>query len=152
MNDHLPRYIEIETSRLCNRRCGWCPNGTHNDRTIQDLMPWPLFTRIVDELAEAGYQGWLALHNYNEPLANPRLDEELAHLRARLSSARASVFTNGDFLDRRRFERLHELGLAYLRVSVYPTTATSQSRAPDPAALSRWLRRKGLSTSAAWSL
>ena len=24
----LPRYVEVETSRRCNRSCAWCPTGS----------------------------------------------------------------------------------------------------------------------------
>jgi MoaA/NifB/PqqE/SkfB family radical SAM enzyme len=150
MTDELPRYIEVETSRLCNRRCGWCPNSTHDDRSVQELMPWPLLTRIIEELAEAGYRGWLALHNYNEPLANPRLEEELAYIREQLPGVRSSVFTNGDLLDRHRFERLRALGLAYLRVSVYPSAMTSPPIPRDGDVIERWLSRKNLADFAPW--
>jgi hypothetical protein len=34
----LPSYMEVETSRRCNRTCQWCPNGEHNARRRQQLM------------------------------------------------------------------------------------------------------------------
>jgi hypothetical protein len=43
-------------------------------------MAWSVFARITGELGETGYSGFLALHNYNEPLLNPRLDQELARI------------------------------------------------------------------------
>jgi len=86
----LPRYVEVETSRRCNRSCAWCPNGEHTVRRRQELMDWTLFRRIVDELGALDYGGWLAFHNYNEPLANPRLHAELGLLRGLFSGTIAS--------------------------------------------------------------
>ncbi|MCS7483803.1 hypothetical protein ACFFQW_38325 [Umezawaea endophytica] len=63
----LPRYIELEISRRCNRTCSWCPNGEQPARHDQELMPSPLFEKITAELGGLGYGGWLANHNYNEP-------------------------------------------------------------------------------------
>jgi hypothetical protein len=75
----LPRCVEVETSRRCNRSCTWCPNGEHTERRRQELMDWTLFRRIVDELGTLRYGGWLAFHNYHEPLLNRRLMPERAH-------------------------------------------------------------------------
>ena len=66
------RYIELETSRLCNRVCPWCPNSITGSRRQQAFLPWPLLERALDALSKAQYQAWIALHSYNEPLANPR--------------------------------------------------------------------------------
>ncbi len=60
------RYVEAATSRLCNRTCSWCPNGHSGARREQQLMPWPVFAKVITELGDARYAGFLALHNYNE--------------------------------------------------------------------------------------
>jgi hypothetical protein len=89
------RYVEVETARYCNRTCLWCPNGHTGARRVQQLMPWPLLAKVAAELGEAGFVGFFALHNYNEPLANPRLHDELALLRAAAPEARPAIYTNG---------------------------------------------------------
>lgn len=150
MTDKLPQYVEIETSRFCNRTCAWCPNGTSGLRTTQELMSWDLFNRILEEFAALHYTGWIALHNYNEPLANPRLLEELVCLRRYLPGSRLSIFTNGDLLNLDRLNSLQRVGVAYLRVSLYPALR----RVSEPVnadVIHTWLLRKGFDTITAWS-
>jgi hypothetical protein len=151
-----PRYIEIETSRLCNRRCGWCPNGLFETRREQELMPWELYQRVVREIGELGFAGWLALHNYNEPLLNSRLLREIAEAREAIPRGVISIFTNGDYLSRQMLDDLWSAGTGYLRVTLYPpNTAKSIESTTDAATrqsrLARWLHAKGLDALGAWS-
>lgn len=141
------RYVEVETSRYCNRTCEWCPNGHSGARRSQQLMSWSLFAKVTAELRDAGYAGFIALHNYNEPLANPRLHEELDRLRATASQARPAIYTNGDLLKRDGLERLLAIGVKYVRVTRYPHRA---SVPPTVEALRRWLKQAGLSKTFEW--
>jgi hypothetical protein len=143
------RYVEVETARYCNRTCPWCPNGHTGARRVQQLMPWPLLAKVAAELGEAGFAGFFALHNYNEPLANPRLHGELALLRAAAPEARPAIYTNGDLLKRDGLERLLAAGVRYVRVTRYPHRADV---APTEAALRRWLAQAGLADAPGWQL
>lgn len=146
----LPRFIELETSRYCNRRCEWCPNGGSTSRTIQELMPWTLFARITRELQDLDYQGWIALHNYNEPLANPRLFEEIDLLRQRLASAKPCIFTNGDLLRLETVHRLRDAGVRYLRVTRYPRLSKAGAP-PIGEDITAWLAKTDLAAEADWT-
>jgi hypothetical protein len=119
------RYVEIETSRYCNRTCSWCPNGHTTTRRAQQLMDWHLFAKITAELGTAAFAGFFAFHNYNEPLANPRLFEEIAQVRRDIPEATPAIYTNGDLLNPSTVERLSGQGMTYLRVTRYPTAHTS---------------------------
>jgi hypothetical protein len=92
-------------------------------------------------LGSLRYGGWLANHNYNEPLLNLRVFEELAHVRAVLPQAKPAIYTNGDVLREPMLARLLDAGVRYLRVTRYPhrpeTPATFE-------ALHTWARRAGL--------
>lgn len=145
----LPRYIEVETSRRCNRVCSWCPNGSHATRREQELMPWPLYDKIARELGELGYGGWWAYHNYNEPLLNPRLKREIAHLREVVPDARPTIYTNGDRLTPDLLRDLLGLGVEYLRVTRYPKNANA-GELPDHDVIRRWLVRRGLADQLDW--
>jgi radical SAM family protein/iron-sulfur cluster protein len=138
-----PEFVELETSRYCNRRCLWCPNGANEARTVQELMPWVLFRKILADLASIDFKGWLALHNYNEPLANPRLFRELRLIRALLPSSRPSIFTNGDLLTQPFARKLSDAGVNYLRVMRYPTNK-AYGRKPSGLGVSHWLQRNNL--------
>jgi radical SAM protein with 4Fe4S-binding SPASM domain len=141
------RYVEVETARYCNRTCSWCPNGHTGARRVQQFMPWPLLAKVAAELGEAGFAGFFALHNYNEPLANPRLHAELGLLRAAAPGARPAIYTNGDLLKREGLERLLAAGVRYVRVTRYPHRADV---APTEAALRRWLAQAGLAEAFGW--
>jgi hypothetical protein len=141
------RYVEVETARYCNRTCPWCPNGQSGARRTQQLLPWPLLAKVATELGAAQFAGFVALHNYNEPLANPRLCEELVLLRAAVPQARPAIYTNGDLLKRDGLERLLAAGVKYLRVTRYPHRADV---APTEEALQRWLRQAGLAEAFSW--
>ena len=46
----FPRVILIDTISFCNLRCSMC---FHNRmKRKKGIMPWPLFTKIIDEIAE----------------------------------------------------------------------------------------------------
>jgi radical SAM protein with 4Fe4S-binding SPASM domain len=111
-------------------------------------MEWETFVRIVDDLARIHYAGWFAFHNYNEPLANPRLLTEMHYVREHLSEAKTSIFTNGDYLTTSRLEELVAAGLRYLRVTLYPL------RGPEliePAnRIDDWLARRELDLVGTW--
>lgn len=141
------RYVEVETSRFCNRRCSWCPNGSSDARRVQELMEWTLFDKIVTELGGLNYAGFFAFHNFNEPLANPRIFEEITHLRHAIPEAKPAIYTNGDLLDSDRLRRMLDLGVGYVRVTRYPHRATVT---PTYDALHRFLGRAGLAEEYEW--
>lgn len=137
------RYVEVETSRYCNRTCDWCPNGHTDARRVQQLMDWDHFTKITAELGAAGFEGFFAFHNYNEPLANPRLDQEIAQVRSDVARAKPAVYTNGDLFDRDVLERMSAAGVAYVRVTRYPHRADV---IPKYEILRRWLAKTKLTS------
>ena len=137
----MPRYVEVETSRRCNRACAWCPNGEHTVRRQQELMDWGLFTGLLAELRGLGFTGWLAFHNYNEPLLNPRLGEELEAVASILPEARPTIFTNGDVLTVAMLDGLIRAGVRQVRVTLYPRHAGT---APSDERIRGWLARAGV--------
>ena len=136
---NLPSYVEVETSRYCNRQCEWCPNQSLKNRTVQELLPWAHLERVVCSLAVARYRGWFAFHNYNEPLANPRLLEELRFVRRLLPDAKPTIYTNGDKLTAKLFDHLVSAGLFQMRLTIYPKNQRSSNPSHDT--LWAWLKR-----------
>jgi radical SAM protein with 4Fe4S-binding SPASM domain len=143
------RYVEIETSRRCNRQCSWCPNGHTLARSVQQLMPWWMVEKVATELGTAGFSGYLAMHNYNEPLANPRLDQELELLHDAVPRARLAIYTNGDLLKCDRLKGLLDFGVKYVRVTRYPHYA---DEVPTEEALEKWLAQSGLEGAFGWQI
>lgn len=145
----LPNYIEIETSRFCNRRCDWCPNHSLKNRTVQELLPWDYLERATISLAAAQYCGWLAFHNYNEPLENPRLLEEMRIVHRLLPDANLAIYTNGDQLTQGLFDDLVSAGLCQMRVTIYPKNRRRSN--PSHEILRAWLNRRSFLAKLAWS-
>lgn len=140
----LPDFIEVETSKRCNRKCNWCPVGYTNERESQELMDWQLFVKIIDNLSMLNYEGRIALHNYNEPLLNPRIIEEIALVKEKLPKAKSSIFTNGDYLTVELINSLANVGLSWMRVTLYPPKHKVVE--PSIEGINKWLKRKDLIT------
>jgi len=144
----LPTYIEVETSRFCNRTCDWCPNKLDSARQGQGLMEWSTLESILRSLSAHEYNGWLAFHNYNEPLANPRLPCEVRRVRQLLPQAKPTIYTNGDHLTRSLFDELVVAGIVEMRVTVYPG---NRERLPSHARLWEWLRQHPFVDLSGWT-
>lgn len=145
----LPRYVEVETSRFCNRRCVWCPNHLFEKRQTQELMDWSTFQSIVYSLSRYDYTGWFAFHNYNEPLANPRIIDEVAFARKHLAHAGLTIFTNGDYLTTDLFDDLAAAGLTQMRVTVYPRSFGDN--VSSHARLWSWLDKRAFLRNREWT-
>lgn len=114
------RWIEIETSSQCNRRCSYCPNSIHGRAKGNDFLDWAVFSRLLDDLAEVDFSGEIVFSGNNEILMHERNFDYLAEARQRLGGARLVVLSNGDYLDRPRLERLRESGIDRLVVTLHP--------------------------------
>jgi hypothetical protein len=138
-----PRYIEVELTTYCNRKCGWCPNAYSDRGRRRDEMPEATWQALLKDLGRTRYRGELAFHNYNEPLADPKLLDRLAEARAAIPKAKLMIFTNGDLLTPELFQRLVALGLGELRVTLYPAEGREDEE-PTLEQVDRRIRRLGL--------
>jgi pyruvate-formate lyase-activating enzyme len=143
----LPGFIEVEIGTYCNRQCAWCPNGWHERglKPASRSMADGTWRALLSDLQGAGYSGWFAFHNYNEPMADPRLLERLADAHAALPDAKLEVHTNGDFLTTRSLRALAEAGCSLTRVTLYPSNERALEP-PDEARLHRFLSRLSLAS------
>jgi hypothetical protein len=110
-----------------------------------------MFTKLLSELGTLEFSGWLALHNYNEPLANPRLLQELAAIRDILPRCKPSVFTNGDRLTPTMVIALRDLGVTYVRATLYPPGRPTR-HTPSADQIQSWLRKKHLEDLVSWTV
>jgi len=124
----LPMYVEIETSTYCNRSCSWCPNVRYERNDSQKLISPSLFTKIIGDLKEVGYSNRIALHNYNEPLFDPRLFEHITQIRSTLPSSELLILTNGDILNEQKCKELEASGVALLRITLYDAISSDNPR------------------------
>ncbi|MBI5018961.1 radical SAM/SPASM domain-containing protein [Candidatus Gottesmanbacteria bacterium] len=109
--------IEIETTSICNRRCSFCPN-IYRGRG-KGFLPDKVFTKIVGDLADMGYDGRVSLHMYGEPLLDKRLPKLLTLLKKRCPHTFVKINTNGDFLKTDILTSLIRAGVDLVYVSQY---------------------------------
>ena len=142
MIDYFPKYIEIETSVICNRSCVWCPNHYIVRSKSQKLMQWHLFEKIIGELKSINYSGKIALHNYNEPFLNKRLFNEIEYIKENLPKSRPRIYSNGDLITKEIFQNLIAISDLYLRITLYPELNNQAQEANN--LIQKWIEKKEL--------
>lgn len=110
--------IEIETINRCNNDCSFCPVSKGNDIREPMRMPEELFYKIIDELAEMEYKGYLSLFSNNEPFLDTRILDFLSYAVEKLPDAIHAMYTNGMLLTKEKYLKLTEL-LNYLVIDNY---------------------------------
>ena len=120
MTNSQPYFIEIEIGTYCNRECSWCPNGWDNRGKKKDFMSIKLWQKIISDLEKENYSGWLAFHNYNEPLADPTIFEKIKFINEKLPNSKTAIYTNGDYLNKEVSSKLIDLEIKEIRVTLYP--------------------------------
>jgi MoaA/NifB/PqqE/SkfB family radical SAM enzyme len=91
-----PAHLFIETTRVCNLKCSFCPRdkspipGAH--------MDFSLFCRLIDEAGGFGRRSF-CLHMFGEPLLHPRLGEMIGYIKRANPSHAILLTTNGYALD-----------------------------------------------------
>jgi radical SAM protein with 4Fe4S-binding SPASM domain len=110
----LPREIQVEVTAACNLRCRMClVRYRPPQNRVTASLPFGRFRDIVDALPELER---VTLQGLGEPLMAPDLFPMIAYARAR--GIAVGFNTNATLLTRRTAERLVDLGLAWLCVSV----------------------------------
>lgn len=119
----FPHVICLETSSLCNRVCGTCIRNSHPDRKAMESWFQPNFMSMenihefVRQYVDMGFQSWVCLSYYNEPLLDPRISD-IAKLFKKNGIEYVYIVTNGDILTKEIAERLDGV-LDRITVSLY---------------------------------
>jgi len=119
-----PYTVLVEPSSFCNFRCAQCFQGLADEsyftRTRMN-MPLTRFTKVVQDL-----KNWpgerhkvVKLSLYGEPLLSPFFCDMLQIVKEAGVAERVEITTNASLLTQEIAERLVELQLDYLRVSIY---------------------------------
>lgn len=119
-DDEMPKIntIEIETINRCNNDCSFCPVAKGHDIRQFQRMSEELFHRIIDELSEMDYSGYISLFANNEPLMDARIFDFMEYAREKLPNAMHALYTNGILLDREKYIRMIKT-LDYLVIDNY---------------------------------
>ncbi|MEY8336127.1 radical SAM/SPASM domain-containing protein [Lachnospiraceae bacterium 47-T17] len=102
----LPCLISIETINRCNSTCSFCPANRTNDKRPFAKMEEPLFHKIIKELSDAGYDGYLNLYVNNEPFMDTRIEEWYQYAKENLPKAKMLLYTNGTLVTIERFKKI----------------------------------------------
>jgi MoaA/NifB/PqqE/SkfB family radical SAM enzyme len=105
-----PILVHIIPMRRCNLDCGYCNeyDGVSKPVLLEEMK------KRLDILADMGTS--IITISGGEPLMHPELDEVIRHIRRR--GMIAGLITNGFYLNKERIERLNEVGLEHLQISI----------------------------------
>jgi MoaA/NifB/PqqE/SkfB family radical SAM enzyme len=114
------RRVEIETHAKCNRVCSFCPNAVMDRRRNDTLTDSEMLDRLFGELGSIDYSNQIVIARYSEPLANlDYLYDRLAAARRLVPRAQLAITTNTDYLTPVVLDRLLDLGLGRIYMSLY---------------------------------
>lgn len=109
--------FQVEVTSRCCLRCRMCPRSALADRWPEIDLPWEAFegiARAFPRVQHVHLQGW------GEPLLHPRLFDMVGL--AKSAGCRVGLTTNGMGLDREARQRLLDLNLDLLSVSIAGAT------------------------------
>jgi len=121
-----PDFIEFEIGSYCNRKCDWCPNVLNSRGSEKNHVAPQLWQDFLHELNDHQYAGWLALHNYNEPLLDPNIYTRIQEVKSIAPRTKLSVFSNGDPLNKDTLDKLISLSVNEIRVTLYPKVKSNK--------------------------
>lgn len=101
-----PCLISIETINRCNGTCDFCPANRNLDKRPFQKMSERLFQKIIRELKDIDYDGYLNLYVNNEPLIDSRIEVWYAYAKEQLPNAKMLLYTNGLLMSKERFDKI----------------------------------------------
>ncbi len=109
-------WVQVEVTTCCNAACLYCPRTVYRQRWSDRHLPLETFKKLLPAFSQTGLvhlQGW------GEPLLNPDFFTMAAL--AKEAGCRVGTTTNGMLLDVPRMERLVELGVEVVALSLAGT-------------------------------
>lgn len=108
-----PKSVKISLNDNCNFACGFCVNSTQHEKPI---MPWEMFTTLIDELVEHGVEE-IGLFFIGEPFIDKRLLDAVKYVKSKKDDMYIYITTNGSLSTVERVEPLMAAGLSSLKFS-----------------------------------
>lgn len=127
--EHFPKVVLLDTVSYCNLRCVMC---VHQDmKRKRGFMPWPLFTRIIDEIAEEDRNTRVWMVFFGEALIRkrkkPTIFDMIAYAKGK-GLTDVVLNSNGNLLDEPAARRLIDAGLDSIYFGIDAATAESYRR------------------------
>jgi len=116
------RYVSsviLELFDYCNRQCVYCPVSLVDRMSSINRLDSGHLDKIVRDLEEIDFDGYLCLNLFNEPMADDSLYDAMARLHEALPAAKIWFNSNGDYLNRETLDRLAAAGLTRLVVTLH---------------------------------
>lgn len=112
------RQVFFELSNLCvySHLHPRCPVSLQKTKKV---LSSKVVKKVLDELGEHNYKGFIAFHRYNEPLIDPRLFELISYAKSHCPKAMVRILTNGFYLHQAIVDELYTLDIESLEVSSY---------------------------------
>jgi len=110
-------FFEVRTR--CNGTCPFCAASVGNEKREDSSMPFSLYEKVINELAELNFSGRIAYHINNDPLIFRPLPDFIAYARQALPGAWIQVLTNGKALTLKIADNILKSGLNELSINVY---------------------------------
>lgn len=127
----FPRVVLIDTCSFCNLRCSMC---VHKEMSrTKGFMPWPLFTKLIDEIAAVDKSTRVWLVFFGEPLVARRRKPTIFDMIAYAKDRRLEdvvINSNGNLLDEAASRALIEAGLdaIYVGIDAFDPTTYAKLR------------------------
>lgn len=102
----LPCLVSIETINRCNSTCSFCPANRNEDKRPFAKMDEVLFKKIIQELSDLKYDGYLNLYVNNEPFMDTRIEGWYKYAKEMLPNAKMLLYTNGTLITEERFKKI----------------------------------------------
>lgn len=100
------KEINIEISNYCNRKCPYCPNSLFPVQKYNEIDTKSL-KNLLSDLKFINYKEKISLNLFNEPLYNTNsLFSIISLIHKNIPDSKILIFTNGDFLDEKIFNKL----------------------------------------------
>ncbi|MBN1416365.1 MAG: radical SAM protein [Bacteroidales bacterium] len=111
----VPTHLAIETTNMCNGKCIFCP---HNIMTRSlGVMNMELFRKIINDAKTIGSVEFITHGGMGEPLFDKSIAKRIATEKSKLN-CRVQLHTNGSLLDKDNIQKLFEVGLDVLSISL----------------------------------
>lgn len=100
----LPSTIAMETINRCNSTCEFCPANKNTDKRPFQKMDEALFKKLIGELRDLDYDGYLTLYVNNEPFMDTRIIEWHKYAKEQIPRVKTLMYTNGLLLTLDKFK------------------------------------------------
>ena len=123
----FPTHFQIQTTTACGADCSICPHPRQSPHWPNGPMSDELFGRLVDQLRGRPLE-WLCPYLMADPLADTKIFQRVATLRAALPHTHLEISTTGMYLTPRIGEGLLQAPLSELRISSHGITAAEYAK------------------------